>query len=41
VKAKQKLLEEQERSQPNANVVQAAARVIGISKRWAGKYGGK
>ena len=34
MKAKQKLLEEQERSQPNANVVQAAARVIGISKRF-------
>jgi ABC-type Fe3+/spermidine/putrescine transport system ATPase subunit len=34
VKAKQKLLEDQERSQPNANVAQAAARVIGISKRF-------
>jgi ABC-type Fe3+/spermidine/putrescine transport system ATPase subunit len=34
VKAKQKLFEDQERSQPNANVAQAAARVIGISKRF-------
>jgi ABC-type Fe3+/spermidine/putrescine transport system ATPase subunit len=34
VKAKQKLLEDQERSQPNANVAQAAARVVGISKRF-------
>jgi ABC-type Fe3+/spermidine/putrescine transport system ATPase subunit len=34
VKAKQKLLEDQERSEPNANVAQAAARVIGLSKRF-------
>ncbi len=34
MKAKQKLLEDQERSEPNASVAQAAARVIGISKRF-------
>jgi len=34
VKAKQKLLEDQERSRPASNVAQAAARVIGVSKRF-------
>ena len=34
MKAKQKLLEDQERSQPASNVAQAAARVIGVSKRF-------
>ena len=34
MKAKQKLLEDQERSRPASNVAQAAARVIGVSKRF-------